>query len=290
MFSPDDLSRHDRIAPRVRSIRAIESQQSDSAARRMRRSRRAAPPGADFDAAIVTAISSSKLANRLESIVGAVTFAHRSVLKRAPPILIAEPASVEEIASSSACAKPTGSRSRPLARRARSRRFSRAPVAIGISLARMARIVAYEPARHDGRRGGRNHRRRTERRDGRRPPAPSRRSVAIPRSTTLGALVAAAHAGPLRLSEGTVARSADRNSLCRSRRQFVHGGGRVVKNVAGYDLMKLMSGSFGTLGIITEATFKVRPIPESYTSRVSLPSSTRTRRLPPPEYSMTHCR
>src|SRR4029077_2806891 len=86
-----------------------------------------------------------------------------------------------------------------------------------------------------------------------------------PDRVTLGALVAAAHAGPLRLSEGTV-----RDLLIGVRfvghdARPIHGGGRVVKNVAGYDLMKVMTGSFGTLGIITETTFKVRPIPAHYT-------------------------
>ncbi len=51
--------------------------------------------------------------------------------------------------------------------------------------------------------------------------------------------------------------------------RIVRAGGRVVKNVAGYDLMKVMTGSFGTLGIVTEATFKVRPIPENYTLAVA---------------------
>src|SRR5207244_12675294 len=43
----------------------------------------------------------------------------------------------------------------------------------------------------------------------------------------------------------------------------VKGGGKVVKNVAGYDLPKLFIGAFGTLGIIVEATVKLRPRPDA---------------------------
>jgi glycolate oxidase FAD binding subunit len=42
----------------------------------------------------------------------------------------------------------------------------------------------------------------------------------------------------------------------------IHSGGKVVKNVAGYDLAKLFIGAHGSLGIVTEATFKLRPLPE----------------------------
>ena len=43
---------------------------------------------------------------------------------------------------------------------------------------------------------------------------------------------------------------------------LVSGGGKVVKNVAGYDLPKLHVGALGTLGVVVEATFKVQPRPE----------------------------
>jgi glycolate oxidase FAD binding subunit len=58
------------------------------------------------------------------------------------------------------------------------------------------------------------------------------------------------------LADGTIARS----------------GGKVVKNVAGYDVPKLLTGSFGTLGIITEVTFRLHPLPSSainFTARSS---------------------
>jgi glycolate oxidase FAD binding subunit len=82
-----------------------------------------------------------------------------------------------------------------------------------------------------------------------------------PGSTTAGGLVAANLSGPLRASQGRV-----RDLLIGIRTvgadgALVSGGGRVVKNVAGYDLPKLHVGALGTAGVIVEATFKVRPRP-----------------------------
>jgi glycolate oxidase FAD binding subunit len=149
----------------------------------------------------------------------------------------------------------------------------RAPVAIGISLERMARIVAYEP--HDmtvvAEPG-------ITVADLNAAIAPSVQRLPVdprnPGATTLGAMIAANHAGPLRLSEGTARDLLIGIQYVGHGGRAIRSGGRVVKNVAGYDLMKLMNGSFGTLGIITEVSFKVRPIPGNYTlALASLPDA-----------------
>jgi glycolate oxidase FAD binding subunit len=79
--------------------------------------------------------------------------------------------------------------------------------------------------------------------------------------TTLGGLIAADRNGPLRLAHGKVRDLLIGLRVVLADGSLVRGGGRVVKNVAGYDLPKLFTGSFGSLGVIVEATFKVRPRP-----------------------------
>jgi len=80
-----------------------------------------------------------------------------------------------------------------------------------------------------------------------------------PDETTVGGLVAANLSGPLRASQGTARDLLLGIAVVGARGVVLRGGGRVVKNVAGYDLPKMHVGALGTLGIIVEATFKVRP-------------------------------
>jgi glycolate oxidase FAD binding subunit len=87
---------------------------------------------------------------------------------------------------------------------------------------------------------------------------------------TVGGLIAADRSGPLRLSQGKVRDLLIGIEVVLAGGSRVRGGGRVVKNVAGYDLPKLFTGSYGTLGVIVEATFKVRPRPAA-TALLMLP-------------------
>jgi glycolate oxidase FAD binding subunit len=84
-----------------------------------------------------------------------------------------------------------------------------------------------------------------------------------PRQASIGGLAAANTNGPRRMSYGSVRDLVIGMKMILATGEHVKAGGKVVKNVAGYDLCKLFVGSLGTLGIITEVTFKMAPIPES---------------------------
>ena len=87
--------------------------------------------------------------------------------------------------------------------------------------------------------------------------------VPFPDRATLGGAVATNASGPRRFGYGTLRDYVIGITVVNDRGEEVKGGGRVVKNVAGYDLMKLYTGSLGTLGIITQLTLKVKPLPEA---------------------------
>jgi glycolate dehydrogenase FAD-binding subunit len=81
-------------------------------------------------------------------------------------------------------------------------------------------------------------------------------------SATLGGLVATAFSGPRRYGYGTMRDYVIGVTAVDGRGKTFHAGGRVVKNVAGYDFCKLLTGSLGTLGVIAQVTLKIRPLPE----------------------------
>jgi glycolate oxidase FAD binding subunit len=80
-------------------------------------------------------------------------------------------------------------------------------------------------------------------------------------AATVGGVLATGEAGPLRLRYGSGRDLLIGVEFVRADGAVAHSGGRVVKNVAGYDLGKLLCGAYGTLGLITTATFRLHPIP-----------------------------
>jgi glycolate dehydrogenase FAD-binding subunit len=82
---------------------------------------------------------------------------------------------------------------------------------------------------------------------------------ASPERATLGGILASNAAGPRRHLYGTCRDLLIGVTVVSADGTVIRGGGKVVKNVAGYDLPKLFIGSFGTLGVLVEATLRLRP-------------------------------
>jgi glycolate oxidase FAD binding subunit len=82
-----------------------------------------------------------------------------------------------------------------------------------------------------------------------------------PETATVGGIIATNDSGSLRLKYGSLRDLIIGMTIVLADGTIAKSGGKVVKNVAGYDLHKLMTGAFGTLGIIAEVTFRLHPIP-----------------------------
>lgn len=85
--------------------------------------------------------------------------------------------------------------------------------------------------------------------------------AAQPGRATLGGLIATNFSGPRRYGNGTLRDYVIGISAVDGHGTLFKAGGRVVKNVAGYDFCRLLIGSLGTLAVVTQATLKVKPIP-----------------------------
>ena len=90
---------------------------------------------------------------------------------------------------------------------------------------------------------------------------------------TLGGIVACSSSGPIRFRYGTVRDMVIGIRVVHADGTATKSGGKLVKNVSGYDMCKLYAGSLGTLGITTELTFRVQPVPqETATLALAFPS------------------
>ncbi|MFZ2989470.1 glycolate oxidase subunit GlcE [Ideonella sp.] len=97
---------------------------------------------------------------------------------------------------------------------------------------------------------------------------------------TVGGMVAAGLAGPARAAVGSVRDYVLGASLLNGRAELLSFGGQVMKNVAGYDVSRLLAGSMGMLGVICEVSLKVLPVaPATATLRFDFDQATALRRI-----------
>ena len=95
---------------------------------------------------------------------------------------------------------------------------------------------------------------------------------------SIGATVATASSGPFAHGFGTIRDLVLGVEVVTGEGKIIRGGGRVVKNVAGFDLVRLMTGSWGTLGAISELTLRLYAMP-SHRATMAMEAPTDTRRL-----------
>src|SRR5688500_7991157 len=89
-------------------------------------------------------------------------------------------------------------------------------------------------------------------------------------NATIGGIVASNASGPLRLRYGSARDLVIGTRVANADGTLTKAGGRVVKNVAGYDLNKLYTGSLGTVGVIVELSFKLHPLPQQEATVVAI--------------------
>ncbi|WP_277068486.1 FAD-binding oxidoreductase [Saccharomonospora viridis] len=104
-------------------------------------------------------------------------------------------------------------------------------------------------------------------------------SARVEQGATIGGLIATADSGPLSLTYGSLRDLVIGATVVLADGTVARTGGHVIKNVAGYDLAKLLHGSYGTLGLLAEVVLRLHPIPTATrTVRVELPLSDAARK------------